>query len=104
MPPLIPLGDHVVPAIIHVVDDDASFRKSIALLLQAAGYEVRLYDSADQMLQFPLDPDPGCILLDVKMPGLSGPELQVGLNRLGSPVTDHIPQWPREYLNDRAHH
>ena len=84
MPPLIPLGDHVVPAIIHVVDDDASFRKSIALLLQAAGYEVRLYDSADQMLQFPLAPDPGCILLDVKMPGLSGPELQVGLNRLGS--------------------
>ncbi len=86
MPPLIPSGDHVVPAIIHVVDDDASFRKSLALLLQAAGYEVRLYESADQMLQLPLDAGPGCILLDVKMPGLSGPELQNDLNRLGSPL------------------
>lgn len=71
-------------AVIHVVDDDASFRKSLSLLLRVAGYEVLLYDSADQVLQLPLDAGPGCILLDVKMPGLSGPELQDDLNRLGS--------------------
>jgi FixJ family two-component response regulator len=86
IPPLILSGDHVVPAIIHVVDDDASFRKSLSLLLQAAGYEVQLYDSAEQVMQLPLDAGLGCILLDVKMPGLSGPELQDCLNRLGSPL------------------
>ena len=84
MPSLIPTGDHVVPAVIHVVDDDASFRKSVSLLLGAAGYEVLLYDRSDLVLQLPLDGGPGCILLDVEMPGLSGPELQDDLNRLGS--------------------
>jgi FixJ family two-component response regulator len=70
--------------LIHIVDDDASFRKSLAQLLQASGYEVALYDSALQMLQLPPDARPGCILLDVRMPGLSGPELQDRLVQFGS--------------------
>lgn len=72
--------------LIHVVDDDASFRKSLAQLLQACGYEVALYDSAEQVLQLPPDARLGCILLDVRMPGLSGPELQDRLARSGSPL------------------
>ena len=75
-----------MPAVIHIVDDDASFRKSLAQLLQAAGYEVVLYDSADKLLQLAFDSNPCCIILDVKMPGLSGPEVQDHLNRLGSPL------------------
>jgi FixJ family two-component response regulator len=75
-----------VSALIHIVDDDASFRKSLAQLLQACGYEVALYDSAEQVLQLPPDARPGCILLDVRMPGLSGPELQDRLAQLGSPL------------------
>ena len=72
--------------LIHIVDDDASFRKSLAQLLQASGYDVALYDSAEQVLQLPLDARPDCILLDVRMPGLSGPELQDRLVQFGSPL------------------
>jgi FixJ family two-component response regulator len=75
-----------VSPLIHIVDDDPSFRKSLAQLLQASGYEVALYDSAEQVLQLPPDVRPGCILLDVRMPGLSGPELQDRLSQLGSPL------------------
>ena len=73
-----------MPAVIHIVDDDASFRKSLAALLRASGYDVAVYDSADHLLSLPPESGPGCILLDVRMPGLSGPELQDRLNWLGS--------------------
>ena len=52
--------------------------------LKLAGYEVATYPSAQQLLDRPPDEDePGCILLDVRIPGLSGPELQGRLNELG---------------------
>jgi FixJ family two-component response regulator len=74
-----------VPTLIHVVDDDASFRTSVARLLRASGYEVAVYESASQLLeQLPGDVGPSCILLDVRIPGLSGPELQDRLTELGS--------------------
>lgn len=62
--------------VIHVVDDDASFRTAVARLLKAAGYRVALYESADRLLEQLPKPDRGCILLDVRMPGISGPQLQ----------------------------
>src|SRR6201993_1590515 len=53
--------------------------------LKLAGYEVATYPSAQQLLDCPPDEaEPGCILLDVRIPGLSGPELQVRLGELGS--------------------
>ena len=70
--------------IVHVVDDDASFRKAIARLLQASGYRVALYASADRLLAASPGAEPGCILLDVRMPGLSGPELQARLVESGN--------------------
>jgi FixJ family two-component response regulator len=74
-----------MPGRIHVVDDDASFRTAIERRLTLAGYEVATYPSAQQLLDFPPDEnEPGCILLDVRIPGLSGPELQGRLNALGS--------------------
>ena len=73
--------------VIHVVDDDASFRTSIGRLLRASGYEVVLYKSAKQLLeQMPDEVGPSCILLDVRIPGLSGPELQNCLAERGSKV------------------
>jgi FixJ family two-component response regulator len=70
---------------IHVVDDDDSFRTAMERRLKLAGYEVATYPSAQQLLDRPPDEDePGCILLDVRIPGLSGPELQGRLNELGS--------------------
>jgi FixJ family two-component response regulator len=62
--------------LVHVVDDDASWRKSIERLLSAAGYRVALYESAEAFLQKHEVEAPGCILLDVRMPGLSGLQLQ----------------------------
>jgi FixJ family two-component response regulator len=73
-----------MPAVIHIVDDDASFQKSLAQLLQALDYEVVHYSSAEQLLENPPDARLGCILLDVRMPGLSGPDLQDRLTQLGS--------------------
>lgn len=62
--------------LIHVVDDDASWRKSVARLMSAAGYEVAMYESAEVFLAAAKGDRPGCILLDVRMPGLTGLELQ----------------------------
>ena len=70
---------------IHVVDDDASFRTAIERRLKLAGYQVATYPTAQQLLdRLPDENEPSCILLDVRIPGLSGPELQGRLNELGS--------------------
>jgi len=70
--------------LIHVVDDDPSFRSAIGRLLRASGYEVAVYESAHLLLKKLPAVDPGCILLDVRMPDLSGPELQARLVELGN--------------------
>jgi len=70
---------------VHIVDDDASFRTAIERRLKLSGYQVATYPSAQQLLDhLPDENEPGCILLDVRIPGLSGPELQGRLNELGS--------------------
>jgi RNA polymerase sigma factor (sigma-70 family) len=68
--------------VIHVVDDDASFRAAIARLLRACGYQVALYESGEQLLENSPIAAPGCILLDLKMSGLSGLDLQDRLAQL----------------------
>ena len=74
-------------ACVHVVDDDASFRTAIERRLKRAGYEVATYASAQHLLErLPSESIPSCILLDVRIPELSGPELQVRLGKLGSVV------------------
>jgi RNA polymerase sigma factor (sigma-70 family) len=74
-----------LPGLVHVVDDDASFRTAIERRLKLAGYEVETYSSAQQLLdRLPSVEKPGCILLDVRIPGLSGPDLQNRLIELGS--------------------
>jgi RNA polymerase sigma factor (sigma-70 family) len=69
--------------LIHVVDDDPSFRAAIAELLRACGYQVALHGSAMELLATPLGSAPACILLDVQMPGVDGPQLQARLAWLG---------------------
>lgn len=68
---------------IHIVDDDASFRKAIGDLLSASGYRVALYESATQLLKTPPGGQPACILLDVQMADVSGPQLQDRLAAIG---------------------
>jgi FixJ family two-component response regulator len=70
--------------VIHVVDDDASFRKSIYRLLSVSGYRVVLHDSGDRALENISNVDRGCILLDLQMSGLNGIELQERLEKVGN--------------------
>ena len=67
---------------IHVVDDDQSFRAAVTRLLRAAKYEVRDYASASEFLDSDPCAGPGCILLDLRMPGVSGLDLQQSLARM----------------------
>ena len=69
--------------IVHIVDDDPSFRTAVERRLRHAGYEVATYASAEHLLDR-LPTVLGCILLDVRIPGMSGPELQERLSELGS--------------------
>ena len=70
---------------VHIVDDDASFRTAMERHLKFAGYEVATYASAEHLLdRLPSESVPGCVLLDVRMPGLSGPELQERMSELGA--------------------
>ena len=74
-----------MPGLVHVIDDDASFRTAIERRLKLAGYDVETYSSAQQLLdRLPDVERPGCILLDVQMPGLSGLDLQSRLIERGS--------------------
>ena len=78
-------SDMTTPAaLIHIVDDDASFRTAIGRLLRASGYQVALYHSGEQFLNVSLDDMPGCILLDMRMSGLSGLQLQDRLKQVDS--------------------
>ena len=71
------------PPIVHVVDDDESFRNSLQRLLKAAGYHTRAYASAGEFLTTPRQTARGCMVLDVQMPGPSGLDLQEELSIRG---------------------
>lgn len=68
-------------AVIHVVDDDECLREAVARLLSVLGFEVRQYQSAGEFLLMWPTGEPGCVLLDVCMPGPSGLELQLALSK-----------------------
>jgi FixJ family two-component response regulator len=65
-----------VGPIIHIVDDDTSFRTAVGRLLEVSGFRVASYESGDEILAHLPSSEPGCILLDLQMPGLNGLELQ----------------------------
>ncbi len=73
--------DHCV---VHVVDDDAGLRRSLRFLLESVGWGVRLYVSAEEFLDKIAPPtQPCCLLLDIRMPSMSGLELQQVLRQRG---------------------
>ncbi len=76
-----------MPAVIHIVDDDASFRNAMARMLRVAGYVVESYEDARQLLSnLPDGEEPSCILLDLQIPEVSGTDLQDRLAGLGSTI------------------
>lgn len=69
--------------IVRIVDDDASFLTAVARMLRASGFVVKTFTSAAEFLsQTELDV-PGCVLVDLQMPGLSGLDLQEALSKAG---------------------
>ncbi|SAL72027.1 two component LuxR family transcriptional regulator [Caballeronia terrestris] len=76
----------IIP-IVHVVDDDDDLREAVAVLLRVAGYQVRTYADAGHFLLSDATRAPGCLLLDVRMPGgPSGLDLQEALAERRSPL------------------
>jgi FixJ family two-component response regulator len=71
---------------VFVVDDDASVRRGLSYLLRSAGYKVETFGSAEVFLQRGQLGDIGCIVLDVRMPGMSGLDLQEELGRQTYPM------------------
>jgi FixJ family two-component response regulator len=73
--------------IVFIVDDDLSVRRSTERLIRSAGFKVLTFTSAREFLASPGPEGPACLVLDVRMPGLSGMELQRELTQSGI----HIP-------------
>ena len=71
--------------LVHVIDDDEAVRDSLIVLLSAIGFEARSYPSATGFLESLDSRDPGCVITDVQMPGMSGLEL---LDRLSGRSAD----------------
>jgi FixJ family two-component response regulator len=71
--------------VVSVVDDDESFRAALQRLLKSAGFLVRSFASAEDFLRSGQQHDTGCLIADIRMPGMSGLDLQAKLN------ADHCP-------------
>ncbi len=74
------------PVAVFVVDDDASMRDSLRFMLEGAGHRVETFDSGRAFLAGAAVDRPGCVVTDVRMPEMSGIELQAELKRRGSPL------------------
>ena len=65
--------------LIFLIDDDASVRKGVSRLLRSAGYKSEAFGSASEFLAREQHPGPACVIVDVRMPGLNGMDLQTAL-------------------------
>jgi two-component system response regulator FixJ len=72
------------PAMVYVIDDDEAVRYSLRLLIKSSGHAVTALASAQAFLQGYDPAQAGCLVLDVRMPGMNGLELQQELNRRGA--------------------
>jgi FixJ family two-component response regulator len=70
--------------VVFVVDDDASMRESLKNLTRSVGLRVEAFASAQEFLRAKLSDEPGCLVLDVRMPGLSGLDLQKRMAETGT--------------------
>jgi len=69
--------------IVYLVDDEEAIRRSAGFMLRTSGHKVEAFASGDELLKAVRDLEPGCILLDIRMPGMDGMEVQQALNDRG---------------------
>jgi two-component system response regulator FixJ len=69
--------------LVHLVDDDAAIRRSVGFMLKTSGHTVESYESGDELLKHSSKLASGCILLDIRMPGMDGLEVQQALQERG---------------------
>jgi two-component system response regulator FixJ len=69
--------------LVHLVDDDEAIRRSAGFMLKTSGFHVRTYESGVELLKTGSNLEPGCILLDIRMPGMDGLEVQSALRDKG---------------------
>jgi FixJ family two-component response regulator len=77
---------NVAHPLVSVVDDDESVRESLPDLLKAFGFRAQAFASAEEFLASDIVDNTRCLILDVSMPGMTGPELQRELARRGRPI------------------
>lgn len=70
-------------SLVHLVDDDEAIRRSVGFMLKTSGFHVRTYESGVDLLKSIPNLEPGCILLDIRMPGMDGLEVQKALSDKG---------------------
>ena len=69
--------------LVHLVDDDEAIRRSVGFALKTSGFQVRSYENGVEILKSAPDLEPGCILLDIRMPGMDGLQVQEALKVKG---------------------
>ncbi len=70
------ISDNIPTATVYIIDDEDSVRESIARMVQANGWITKSYSSAESFLEEEHGDEPGCIITDVRMPGMSGTQMQ----------------------------
>ena len=89
--------------VIAVVDDDESVRQALQGLMKSLGYRARAYPNAEEFLEDRQRQPADCLIADVQMPGISGPELHARLAASGTPIpTILITAYPDERARLRA--
>jgi FixJ family two-component response regulator len=77
---------NIAHPLVSVVDDDESVRESLPDLIKEFGFSVRAFSSAEEFLASDIVDKTKCLILDVSMPGMTGPDLQRELERRGLPI------------------
>jgi FixJ family two-component response regulator len=82
----VPVKQEEYDSIVFIVDDDQIVRGAIGSLLMSVGQQVQLFESAADLLRASLPAIPSCLVLDIRLPGLSGLDLQAQLANAGLPI------------------
>jgi FixJ family two-component response regulator len=82
----VPAKQEEYDSVVFIVDDDQIVRGAIGSLLMSVGQQVQLFESATDLLKASLPAIPSCLVLDIRLPGLSGLDLQAQLANAGLPI------------------